>query len=266
MIDQGRVSILGIGLDVVDYEGAVARIISAASERRAFGVSALAVHGVMEGYDDPEHRVRLNRLDLVTPDGQPVRWAMNFLHKTKLADRVYGPNLTLRVCEAAAREQLPVFFYGSDEATLALLQERLRVVLPELIIAGVRPSKFGTATPAELDEIAAAIRSTDAAICFVGLGCPRQEVFAYENAQRLSMPVIAVGAAFAYHAGLMEQPPEFVQRWGLQWFHRLLQDPRRLWRRYLILNPRYVVAVCRQRVRGVPDTTGQASPPHVGWA
>ena len=266
MIDQGKVGVVGINIDVVDYEGAVRRIVEAAKDGRPYGVSALAVHGVMEGHDDPEHAARLNALHLVTPDGQPVRWAMNLLHGTKLKERVYGPNMTLEVCRAAAAEGLPVYFYGSDDDTLAALEQRLPELTPGIKIAGMRPSKFGTATPEELDEIAEDIRSTGAAICFVGLGCPRQEVFAYENAHRLSMPVIAVGAAFAYHAGLMEQPPEWIQRWGLQWFHRLIQDPRRLWRRYIILNPRYMAAVARQRLGRSTDLDTTVTPAHVGWA
>lgn len=266
MIDHGKVDVVGIRIDAVDYEGAVQRIIDAASDGRPYGVSALAVHGVMEGHDDPEHAARLNGLDLVTPDGQPVRWAMNLLHGTGLRERVYGPDLTLKVCRAAADAGLPVFFYGSDTGTLEQLERSLPELAPGIEVAGVRPSKFGTASPSELDEIAADIRRTGAKICFVGLGCPRQEVFAYENAPRLSMPTIAVGAAFAYHAGLMEQPPAWIQRWGLQWLHRLVQDPRRLWKRYIVLNPRYVAAVARQRIRRDSGPIGHRHPRHVGWA
>ncbi len=108
MIDRGKVSVLGVEVDAVDYDAAVARIIDAAAAGRPYGVSALAVHGVMTGVGDPEHLTRLNRLHLVTPDGQPVRWAMNWLHGVELPDRVYGPRLTLEVCRAAARDGLPV--------------------------------------------------------------------------------------------------------------------------------------------------------------
>lgn len=265
MIDRGRVDVLGIGIDAVDYEAAVHRIITAAGEKRPYGVSALAVHGVMTGADDPEHAARLNALHLVTPDGQPVRWAMNLLHKTGLRDRVYGPKLTLLVCQAAAEAGLPVFFYGSNDTVLDCLRVRMETLAPGIKIAGMRPSKFGTATPHELDDIAVEIRSTDARICMVGLGCPRQEVFAYENAHRLSMPVLAVGAAFDYHAGLQSEPPAWMQRYGLQWLYRLGQDPKRLWRRYLILNPRYVWAVARQRFGRYPVAPA-ATPAHIGWA
>lgn len=240
MIDLGKRSVLGVMVDAVDYEAAVARIIAAAEECRPYSVTALAVHGVMTGVDDPEHLYRLNHFDLVTPDGQPVRWAMNWRHKTGLKDRVYGPNLMLRVCEAAASAGLPIFLYGSTEEVLGHLTTNLERRFPGLKIAGSEPSKFRTTTPEEKDEIASRIRDSGAQITFVGLGCPRQEVFAYEYRDDLSMPAIAVGAAFDYHAGLVSEPPELLQRWGLQWLYRLLQDPKRMWRRYLLLNPRFV--------------------------
>lgn len=263
MIDAGKVDVLGVDVDAVDYEAATARIIAAAHDRRPYGVSALAVHGVMTGVDDAEHRSRLNALDLVTPDGQPVRWAMNWLHGTGLPDRVYGPRLTLEVCSAAADAELSVYFYGSTQDTLDHLARRLPELVPGLEVAGMRPSRFATASPAELDELAAEIRASGAAICMVGLGCPRQEVFAYENASRLSMPVLAVGAAFDFHAGLQREPPAWVQRAGLQWLQRLVGNPRRLWRRYLVLNPRFVAGVVRQKL-GRHSPAAAVSPTHVG--
>ena len=263
MIDHGKVSVVGVDVDAVDYQAAVIRIIEAAEERRPYSVSALAVHGVMEGVDDPEHLARLNDFDLITPDGQPVRWAMNLLHDTDLPDRVYGPRLTLLVCAAAADAGLPVFFYGSNQETLDALAERLPTLVPGIEIAGMRPSRFATSTEAELDVVAEEIRSSGARICMVGLGCPRQEVFVYENAERLSMPCLAVGAAFDFHAGLATEPPMWVQRAGLQWLQRLVANPRRLWRRYLVLNPRYVKRVALQRA-GRLSTTEERTPSHVG--
>lgn len=265
MIDRGKVSVIGVDVDAVDMEAAVAQVLAAARERRAYAVSALAVHGVMTGHDDEEHRARLNGLDLVTPDGQPVRWAMNWLHDTALPDRVYGPTLTLELCRAAAAERLPVYFYGSTRETLDRLVARLPTLVPGIEIAGVSPSTFGTSTPEQLDVIAEDIRRSGARICFVGLGCPRQEVFVSENAERLSMPTLAVGAAFDFHAGVATEPPAWVQRAGLQWLQRLLSDPRRLWRRYLVLNPRFVLAVVRQRLGHAVDASS-AEPSWIGWS
>ncbi|BAN02531.1 WecB/TagA/CpsF family glycosyltransferase [Ilumatobacter coccineus] len=265
MIDKGKVSVLGVQVDAVDYEAAVARIIAAASDGRPYAVSALAVHGVMTGVDDGEHLARLNQFDLITPDGQPVRWAMNWLHGTELTDRVYGPKLTLEVCRAAAEHGLPVYFYGSTQETLDHLAEQLPTLAPGITIAGMRPSKFATSTEDELDVITDEIKATGAKICMVGLGCPRQEVFAFENAKRLSMPTLAVGAAFDFHAGLAKEPPAWVQRAGLQWAQRLLANPKRLWRRYLILNPRYSVAVLRQKL-GRYTPTDESRPSHIGYS
>src|SRR5215217_2724864 len=118
MVDQGKKNVAGILVDPVDCKAALQRIVRAAHEGWPYGVSALAVHGVMTGYTDDEHRYRLNTLDLVVPDGQPVRWALNWLYRTRLTDRVYGPTLTLKICERAAAEHLPIYLYGSKPDVL----------------------------------------------------------------------------------------------------------------------------------------------------
>ncbi len=249
MTDYGKHNIIGISIDAVDYNAAVAYIREAAREERPYGVSALAVHGVMTGVEDDEHRYRLNHLELVTPDGQPVRWALRLLHGVRLPDRVYGPELTLRTCAMAATEGLPIYLYGSTPDVLERLKVNLPQMFPGLIIAGVEPSKFRTTTQQEKLEIADRIKGSGARIVLVGLGCPRQEVFAYEYRELLSLPMLAVGAAFDYHAGLLTEPPAFVQRMGLQWLYRLVQDPKRLWHRYTVLNSRYVLRVAAQKLR-----------------
>lgn len=248
MIDRGKQNLLGVLVDAVDYDAAVARIIDGAIDGHGVGVSALAVHGVMEAVADPELRHRINRLELVTPDGQPVRWALNLLHRAELADRCYGPTLTLRVCEVAAREGLPIYLYGSRADVLERLTAGLTERHPGLVVAGSAPSVFGRVSSTELDEIAARITASGARIVFAGLGCPRQEVFAYEMRERLQLPVLAVGAAFDYHAGLRKEPPAWVQRAGLQWLWRFAEEPRRLWKRYAVTNPAYIVRVTLQRV------------------
>jgi len=240
MIDAGKRNILGVQVNIVDYEGAVTRIVAAAKDKQPLGVSALAVHGVMTGALDPVHRYRLNHLELVLPDGQPVRWALNIIHKAKLHDRVYGPKTTLMVCERAAQEGLPIYLYGSRPVVLEALIKNLTDKFPGLIIAGYQPSKFRQTTPEEKLEVIQQIKASGAAITLVGLGCPRQEVWAYEYTQQLSMPVMAVGAAFDFHAGLLSSSPKFLADLGLEWFYRLLVEPRRLWKRYLFLNPLYV--------------------------
>lgn len=261
MIDLGKWNVLGVMVDAVDYEAAVNRIVEAAAERTPCSVSALAVHGVMEGVDDDVHRYRLNHIDLVTPDGQPVRWALRILHGVQLPDRVYGPRLTGRVLAAAEERDLSVYFYGSRPDVVDSLTENVRRAHPRLRIAGAEPSRFRRLSEAEEAELVARIRQSGTDLAFVGLGCPRQEVFAYENSIALGIPVMAVGAAFEYLAGLQTEPPEWIQRAGLQWAHRLVHNPRRLWRRYLLLNPRYALRVVAQRLRGAPPPRAATPPP-----
>jgi N-acetylglucosaminyldiphosphoundecaprenol N-acetyl-beta-D-mannosaminyltransferase len=249
MINLGAKNILGVRVSAIDYEFAVARIIESAKNGTRCTTSALAVHGVMTGALDRAHKYRLNHLDMVTPDGQPVRWALNLLHKVGLRDRVSGPHLTPLVCEAAAREGVSVYFYGSTDAVLERLRANLLGKCPGLLIAGSRPSRFRKLTGEEQEQVAEAIRASGAGILFVGLGCPRQEVFAYEMGKHLQMPILAVGAAFDLHAGYLKQTPQILQRMGLQWLHRLIQEPRRLWRRYLITNAQFIVLLCAQWLR-----------------
>ncbi len=246
MIDKQRFNILGIRINAIDCAAAVGRITRAAKANRPMAVSALAVHGVMTGVLDRTHRHRLNALDLIVPDGQPVRWALNRLHGAELGQRVYGPTLMLELCRSAASEQLPIFLYGSTPETLAALQENLTKRFPQLRIAGARASRFRQLTPGERDETVTTMRASGAKLVFAGLGCPRQEVWAYEFKEALSMPVVAVGAAFPFHAGTLPQAPRFMQDRGLEWLFRLYQEPRRLWKRYLLLNPLYLSLLAMQ--------------------
>ena len=243
MINQGKHSILGVNVHAVDYEYATARIVEAARRGQPCAVSALAVHGVMTGFQDRAHRRRLNGIDLVVPDGQPVRWALRWIHGVTLRERVYGPTLVLEVLGAAARNRLPVYLYGSTSETLHRLVENLRRAFPDLLIAGAEPSKFRRIAPAEKADVVARIKGSGARIVIAGLGCPRQEVWAYEYRELLSMPILAVGAAFDFHAGTLPQAPSWMQRRGLEWLYRLSREPRRLWRRYFLLNPSFLVGV-----------------------
>ncbi|MGH2542612.1 MAG: WecB/TagA/CpsF family glycosyltransferase [Ardenticatenaceae bacterium] len=261
MIDQGKKNVLGVWIDAVDYAATVERVMAAARARQALAVSALAVHGVMTGVLDATQRYRLNQLDLVVPDGQPVRWALNLLHHTALTERVYGPALMTQLCERAAQEGLPIYLYGSRASVLTALAANLRAQLPGLTIAGARPSRFKRLSAAEKQELIAEIAQSGAALTFVGLGCPRQETWLYEYRAALSMPVIAVGAAFDFHAGALPQAPVYLQRAGLEWLFRLLHEPRRLWQRYLLLNPLYLALLLVQASRLKRFEPSDATPP-----
>jgi exopolysaccharide biosynthesis WecB/TagA/CpsF family protein len=260
MLSGHKKPLLGILIDAVDYETAVDCIMGSVHEGRGLAVSALAVHGVMTGVLDAEHKYRLNHFDLLVPDGHPVRWALNLLHRARLQDRVYGPNLTLAVCGRAAKEGVAAYFYGSTPEILSALRINLESRFPELRIAGMEPSRFRRLSPDERNELVVRVRRSGASILFVGLGCPRQEVWAYENRDLLSMPILAVGAAFPFLAGKAPQAPKWFQDNGLEWLFRLWTEPRRLWRRYVFLNPAYVFLVTLQAT-GLAHFTVEGKPP-----
>jgi|SRR6267142_676377 len=239
-------NILGILIDPVSCEEATELVMEAARQGRPFSVSAMAVHGVMSGVLNREHHYRLNNLELVVADGQPVRWALNLLHGVGLKQRVYGPNLTMAVLARAEQEGITVFFYGSSPDVLDLMSANIRRRFPKVRIAGVCPSTFGRISADSADQISLEIRQLGAQIVFVGLGCPRQEAWAYEFRERLKVPIVAVGAAFPFLAGTLRQAPKWMQDRGLEWLFRLIMEPRRLWRRYLLLSPAYVILVVCQ--------------------
>lgn len=248
MINLGKFPVLGINVHAVDYAYAVNAIVKAAESGLPCSVSALAVHGVMTGFQDRIHARRLNGLDLVVPDGQPVRWALRWLYGKRLADRVYGPNLTLFTAKALAEKGLGVYLYGSTSQVLEKFSRNLVARFPGLVISGMESSKFRRLDAAERDAVIGRIRASGAKAVFVGLGCPRQEVWAFEYREALRIPILAVGAAFDFHAGTLPQAPKFLQDRGLEWLFRLVQEPQRLWRRYLILNPVYLWNLALQKL------------------
>lgn len=240
-----KVELFGVGISVTDYADATRRIMDAARDRRSYAVSALAVHGLMEAVDDAELRRAVNRIDLVTPDGQPVRWAMNLLHRSGLDDRVYGPDLAWRVIEAAAEDRVGIYLFGSTEQTCDAYAREILRRFPAAVISGIQPDRFRDATREEDEDDTARINRSGAGVVLVGRGCPRQERWVASHLGRVDAAMLAVGAAFDYGAGTLAAPSPWMQRLGLQWLHRLGQEPGRLWRRYLITNSRFVLCLGR---------------------
>lgn len=253
-----RRNLLGVEVCATDYAEACDAIRRAAEERRPFAVTALAVHGIMTGALDAAHRSRLNALDMVVPDGQPVRWGLNALYGDRLRDRVCGPQLMLDVCAMAQARGLAIGFYGNRRPVLDELERNLRARFPRLRVAAAIPSRFGRVAPEEQADLARQIEASGVQILFVGLGCPRQEVWVFENRLRLPLPILAVGAAFDFHANRLPLAPQWMQDRGLEWAFRLYHEPRRLWRRYLLLNPLYLTMLVAQKLglRRVPANAG----------
>jgi N-acetylglucosaminyldiphosphoundecaprenol N-acetyl-beta-D-mannosaminyltransferase len=255
-----RVDVLGVGVSAIDPDQAVAEITRWIEERQQHYVCITGVHGVMESQHDPELLAIHNASGLTTPDGMPLVWAA---HRAGLAHvrRVYGPDLMLAVCELAAERGWSSYFYGAAEGVPELLAERLAARFPGLKVAGTISPPFRQLT---LEEDAAVVERINAAapdILWVGLSTPKQERWMATHRDRLHVPVmVGVGAAFDMHAGRLAQAPNWMQASGLEWLYRLYREPRRLWRRYLRNNPRFVLAILRRppRIMGiVPNRRAQ---------
>lgn len=227
------------------YEDATQRIIDWAQARSSRYICVANVHVVMEAYDDPAFASVVNEADLVTPDGMPLVWTLRLMHVSN-ATRVYGPDLMLAVCDAAAAEGLPVALYGGTQQTLDALVNRLSARYPDLRIVCVIAPPFRPLTESERQAHLDQLRASGARIVFVGLGCPKQERWMAQHRGQLPAVAIGVGAAFDFHAGRVRQAPSWMQRMGLEWVFRLAMEPRRLWRRYAWHNPRFVFLVARQ--------------------
>jgi N-acetylglucosaminyldiphosphoundecaprenol N-acetyl-beta-D-mannosaminyltransferase len=240
--------LLGMRVDATSYADATDRILSWAAAHESRYVTVATVNNVMESYEDASFRRIMDASDLVTPDGVPLVWGLRALG-VRRATRVYGPDLTPHVLRAAAQQGVPVGFYGGSQDVLDVLLQRVRVAFPDLrIVFGVAPP-FRTLTAEEDEQINRDIEASGARIVFVGLGCPKQERWMSEHRPSLRAVMVGVGAAFDFLAGSKRQAPAVLQRMGLEWLFRLATEPRRLWRRYLRHNPRFVVLFGRQVLR-----------------
>lgn len=224
----------------VDYQTATEIIVNKARKRISFGVSALAVHGLMTSLNEPELKKAISKIEMIVPDGQPVRWALNSFYHLRMQDRVYGPTLTLHVLERANQMGFKLFLYGSTKETLEKFCQYITSRFPNIDIVGVHPDRFREATEKEDMEDIQKINDSKANVVLVGRGCPRQEIWVANHLGSIDAVMMAVGAAFDFHAGTLPQAPEWMQKMGLEWFFRLLTEPRRLWKRYLITNSQFI--------------------------
>ncbi len=242
--------VLGVPLALIDYEGVLAWIDATVHARHPGYLCVAATHTVMASQDDPALRAAVLGADFTVPDGQPLVWALNLLGH-RLADRVYGPELMDRACARAVRTGRRMYLYGGrSQGALVQLIRNLRLRHPGLLIVGGYVPPFRELTRDEEAAVAADIQRSGAEVVWVGIGVPKQEKWMAHMAPRLrSQVLIGVGAAFDFHGGLIPQAPARLQRLGLEWAFRLAQEPRRLWRRYLRYNPRFVAGFGRQWAR-----------------
>lgn len=239
--------ILAIPIALTDHASVIEWVDATIAAGGRASLTAAAVHLVMRAHEDAEIRRAVLAATLVVPDGQPLVWALRALGHRE-ATRVYGPDLMAHHCAHAARTGTPVYLYGGrSPAALIELGVALRTRFPGLIVAGGYSPPFRELSAEEDELIATRIDASGAQVVWVGIGQPRQELWMARMRPRLRAPMlIAVGAAFDFHAGLVAQAPPWMGRHGLEWIYRLAREPRRLWYRYAHYNPRFVAAFARQ--------------------
>jgi N-acetylglucosaminyldiphosphoundecaprenol N-acetyl-beta-D-mannosaminyltransferase len=247
--------VLGARIDAVTMDEALTRIAAWAAAGESRTVCICNAHSAVTASTDAAFREAVNGADLATPDGAPVAW---MLRRQGVAGqrRVSGPDLMWAYLERAEGRREPIYLYGSTPETLAALQAALHRRFPALPIAGSWSPPFRAPTAEEIAADLERIHTSGARTVWVSLGCPKQELWMAERRGALMRPMLGVGAAFDFHAGTVARAPRWMQDNGLEWLHRLLSEPRRLWRRYLVTNTLFVLGAARQLLRGGQDVTG----------
>lgn len=239
------VDIIGSPICPLTWRQALDTLAAWSAQRRSRYVCICNVHSVVTARFDPVFREVLANCDMATPDGAPLAW---FLRKRghPSQERINGPDLMLRYFAEAADRGEKIYLYGGRPEILVSLRIRLQERFPGLIIAGHYSPPFRPLTPEEDAAVVREINASGAGSVWVSLGCPKQEKWMARQAGRINAVMVGVGAAFDYHAGAVTRAPPWMQRYGLEWLHRLASDPRRLWRRYLVTNTLFIYYACAQ--------------------
>ena len=250
--DTDRTAVLGVGVSLVDIPAAVLRIQEWIRDGEPDYVCVTGVHGVMESQRDAELKRIHNDAGMVVPDGMPLVWIAR-RRGYRFVDRVYGPDLMLAFCAASERAGHRHFLYGGAEGVPELLRDRLVERFPALQVVGTWSPPFRPLTEVEDREVVQRITDSGADVVWVGLSTPKQERWMSAHVGRIPAVLLGVGAAFDFHAGLKKQAPPWMQRAGMEWFYRMVSEPRRLGPRYLRNNPEFLLRMVAEKLRGDPD-------------
>ncbi len=231
--------VIGIPIDILSWNQVIKRIIGWAIKRESRYVAVCNVHVTVSAVYNKKFGNVIKQADMSIPDGVPIAWKLRRLGFQN-QPRISGPDLVLKLIDICARESIRVYFYGSTEKTLSKLHRRIKHSFPNLTIAGMMAPPFRSLSKYEDQAAVQQINKSLAGIIFVGLGCPKQEQWMADHRGHIDGVMIGVGAAFDILAGTQRRAPEWIQKVGLEWFHRLLNEPQRLWRRYLLTNSRFL--------------------------
>jgi N-acetylglucosaminyldiphosphoundecaprenol N-acetyl-beta-D-mannosaminyltransferase len=241
--------VLGVKVSAVDLGMAVDLADQWITAQKRGYICVTGVHGVMEAQKDPEFLTILNHAFVNLPDGMPMSW-VGHLQGLSQMDRVFGPDFMAAMCQLSAERGYRHFLYGGEPGVAEFLKETLQRRFPDLRVVGTYTPPFRSLSAAEEEDVLTQVQASKPHILWVGLSTPKQERFMAQYINRLEVPLlVGVGAAFDYHTGRVRDCPGWVKRAGLQWLHRLLQDPRRLWKRYLRNNPAFVWNIALQTLK-----------------
>lgn len=243
-----RVAVLGVPIDIVSWREALNRIASWASAGEARVVVTCNVHSVVTAGSNAELEAAIRGAEMSTADGMPVAWLLSALRRER-QERIAGPDLMWHYCGEAAGRGEKIFLFGSTERTLGLLVQRLQRDFPGLDVVGTLAPPWGDWSVEDNQGFVERIRESGAQVVFVGLGCPKQEIWMHRHRHEIPAVMIGVGAAFDFYAGTVPRAPLWMQKSGLEWTWRLAREPRRLFGRYLRTNARFVVGALAQLIR-----------------
>lgn len=242
---QPTCDVVGFPISALSFNAQISLMMHWAHMHQSKAVYVSNVHMLMEGQRDEEFSDVLSDADLLTPDGMPLVWVMRCL-SNQHHERVAGMDILLALCDKAQAERIKIFFLGSTPTVLTKIQKRLDEEFPMLEVAGLYSLPFRPLTPAEDKKIIQQINASGAGIVFVSLGCPKQEKWINQHKDSIQSVMIGLGGAFSVYAGIRKWAPKWVRDSGLEWLYRLLQEPKRLWRRYITTIPSFLLLATKQ--------------------
>ncbi len=237
--------VLGVPIDSISFTAAQDRVLAWGHAHQSRYVVLANVHVVVTASREAAFGAVVAGADMATPDGAPVACMLRKLGAVG-QERVSGPDLTWALLGRCESENLPVYFFGSSQDTLIQLASRITAAFPKLVVAGYEAPPFRPMTADEDTQAVERINTSGASLVFVGLGCPKQEHWMQAHRGRVNAVMLGVGAAFDFHAGTVSRAPLWMRENGLEWLHRLVSEPRRLWKRYLVTNTLFVLGAARQ--------------------
>lgn len=234
-----KTSVIKMGVNIDSKNDILNMISHWSADQKGRYICVSNVHMCMEVFDKASYESVVNASDITVPDGKPIAWALKMLGK-KTAEQIRGEDLTLEICEQAEKKNFSVGFFGSTDKTLKQLLINLNQKYPSLKIAYKFSPPFATVSSIKDKVIVDEINQSGISVLFVGLGCPKQEIWMSQHKAQLNCTLVGVGAAFDFISGNKSNAPSWLQKIGMEWLYRLIAEPKRLWKRYLKHNPRFV--------------------------